>query len=58
MKFRWTEALGLATFCVQQYRTQALQPDASALRDWSQLVIDGDTWVYSWDNKDAGKATH
>jgi hypothetical protein len=26
----------------QQYRMQALQPDASAPQDWSQLVIDGD----------------
>lgn len=42
----------------QQYRMQALQPDASAPQDWSQLVIDGNTWVYSWDNKEAGKTTH
>ena len=40
---------GKATSGAQEYRMQALQPDASAPQDWSQLVIDGDTWLYSWD---------
>ncbi len=38
---------GKAASGAQQYRMQALQPDASAPQDWSQLVIEGDTWVYS-----------
>jgi hypothetical protein len=42
----------------QEYRLQVLQLEASAPQDWSQLVIDGGTWVYSWDNKEAGKTTH
>ena len=42
----------------QQYRMQALQADAGAPQDWSQLLIDGDTWVYLWDSKEAGETTH
>jgi hypothetical protein len=49
---------GKTTSGAQEYRMQALQPDASAPQDWSQLVIDGDTWLYSWDSKEAGKTTH
>jgi hypothetical protein len=32
---------GKTTSGAQEYRMQALQPDASAPQDWSQLVIDG-----------------
>ena len=42
----------------QEYRTQGLMADASAAGEWGHLVIDGDTWIYTWDNSDAKKTVH
>ncbi len=42
----------------QEYRTQALLPDASAAGEWGHLMIDGDTWTYSWETGDAKNAAH
>lgn len=42
----------------QEYRTQALLPDASKAGEWGRLVIDGDTWVYTWESNDASKLVH
>jgi hypothetical protein len=39
----------------QQYHNLALTADASAPKDWGQLSIQGDTWVYSWKQKDGEK---
>jgi hypothetical protein len=36
----------------EEYCTQALGADASATRDWGKLTIEGDRWVYSWENKE------
>lgn len=41
-----------------EYRTQALMPDASKAGEWGHLVIDGDTWIYTWENGDANKPVH
>jgi hypothetical protein len=41
-----------------EYRIQALQPDASDPQGWTHLVIDGQTWLYTWDQKEPGKTTH
>jgi hypothetical protein len=37
----------------QEYRTQGLTADASQVGEWGKLVIDGDTWVYTWQSGDA-----
>jgi hypothetical protein len=50
--------VGKTTGGALDYRIQALQPDASAPQGWTHLVIDGDTWLYSWDQSEAGKTTH
>ena len=42
----------------QEYRTQALLADASKAGEWGHLVIDGDTWVYSWEGGDEKKPLH
>lgn len=42
----------------QEYRTQALLADASKAGEWGRLVIDGDTWVYSWEGGDEKKSVH
>lgn len=42
----------------QEYRMQALRADASAAGEWSHLVIDGETWNYSWEQTEAGKVVH
>jgi hypothetical protein len=36
------------TGTVQNYRIQALLPDASQPGEWSTLTIDGPRWVYAW----------
>lgn len=41
-----------------EYRTQALSADARAGGEWGHLVIDGDTWTYSWESSDANKPMH
>jgi hypothetical protein len=41
----------------EEYRTQALLPDASPAGDWSKLTIEGDKWVYFWESTDGGKKT-
>jgi hypothetical protein len=41
-----------------EYRTQALLASASAAGEWGHLVIDGDKWLYAWDNGDAKKVVH
>jgi hypothetical protein len=42
----------------EEYRTQALLPDASPAGEWSKMTIEGDKWVYFWDSTDAGKKTY
>jgi hypothetical protein len=42
----------------EEYRTQALLPDASPAGDWSKLTIEGDKWVYFWESTEAGKKTY
>jgi hypothetical protein len=32
--------------------------DASAAGEWGHLVIDGDTWIYTWESSDAKKTVH
>jgi hypothetical protein len=39
----------------EEYRTQALGADASPAGEWGKLTIEGDRWVYSWENKDGEK---
>jgi hypothetical protein len=41
----------------QEYRTQALSPDASPAGDWNKLTITGECWVYTWENSEGGKKT-
>jgi hypothetical protein len=38
-----------------EYRTQALLPDASKAGEWGHLVIEGDTWIYTWKSGDGNK---
>ena len=38
-----------------EYRTLAALPDASKPQDWGRLVIEGNTWTYSWTEKDGDK---
>ena len=42
----------------QEYRNQALLADGSKAGEWGRLVIDGDTWVYSWEGGDEKKPLH
>jgi hypothetical protein len=39
----------------EEYRTQSLDADASPAGEWGKLAIEGDRWVYSWENKDGEK---
>jgi hypothetical protein len=39
-----------------EYRTLAVLPDAAKPGDWNHLVIDGNTWTYSWTQKDGGSS--
>jgi hypothetical protein len=41
----------------EEYRNTALRPDGSAPGSWNKLVIEGERWIYSWDEEDAGKKT-
>lgn len=50
--------MGKAAGGAQEYRTQALMPDASPAGEWGHLVIDGDTWVYTWESGDAKNPVH
>ena len=43
---------------VQEYRNQALLADGSKAGEWGRLVIDGDTWIYSWEGGDEKKPLH
>jgi hypothetical protein len=38
-----------------EYRTRAVLPDAAKPGDWGHLAIDGNTWTYSWTQKDGEK---
>ncbi len=38
-----------------EYRTLAVLPDASQPGDWGHLVIDGNTWTYTWTQKEGEK---
>lgn len=49
---------GRATNGAQEYRTQALLPDASPAGEWGHLVIDGDTWTYTWESGDSKSLVH
>ena len=42
----------------QEYRTQGLLADGSKAGEWGKLVIDGDTWVYSWEGGEEKKPVH
>jgi hypothetical protein len=42
----------------QQYRTQALRPDASRPGEWNELTIEGQRWVFTWEYVEDGKTTH
>jgi len=35
-----------------EYRTMVAKSDASKPDDWGHLVIEGDTWIYSWTRKE------
>lgn len=50
--------VGKTSSGAQEYRTQPLSADASAAGEWGHLTIDGNNWVYSWDNGDAKKLVH
>lgn len=39
----------------EEYRTQALRADASPAGNWGKLTIEGDRWVYSWEETAGGK---
>ena len=39
-----------------EYRTLAALPDASKPGDWGRLVIEGNTWTYSWTEKNGDKS--
>ncbi len=41
----------------EEYRNTALRPDGSAPGSWNKVVIEGEQWIYSWDEEDAGKKT-
>ncbi len=49
---------GKAANGAQEYRTQALIPDASPAGEWGHLVIDGDTWTYTWESGDPKSLVH
>jgi len=38
-----------------EYRTLVALPDASKPADWGHLLIEGDTWTYSWTQKEGEK---
>lgn len=40
----------------QEYRNLGLPSDGSKPGDWGKLVIDGDTWTYSWTQKSGEKS--
>lgn len=42
----------------EEYRTQALAPDASPGGEWGKLTIEGDRWIYSWENLKNGKKVY
>lgn len=39
-----------------EYRTLAALPDASKPGDWGRLVIEGNTWTYSWTERNGDKS--
>ena len=39
----------------EEYRVNGLSADASPAGGWNKLTIEGDRWVYSWEDKDSGK---
>ena len=42
----------------EEYRTQGLTPDASPPGDWGKLTIEGERWVYSWEDTVNGKKVY
>jgi hypothetical protein len=38
-----------------EYRTKALITDSAPAGDWGKLTIEGQRWVYSWENTTDGK---
>jgi hypothetical protein len=39
----------------EEYRVNGLSADASSAGSWNKLTIEGDRWVYSWEDTDGGK---
>jgi hypothetical protein len=39
----------------EEYKITGLSADGSAPGGWNMLTIEGDRWVYSWENTDEGK---
>ena len=49
---------GKAPNGAQEYQTQALLTDASKAGEWGRLVINGDTWIYTWERTEENKTVH
>lgn len=41
----------------EEYKTQGLLADASPAGGWNKLTIEGDRWVYSWEDTEGAKKT-
>ncbi len=39
----------------EEHRVNGLSADASPAGGWNKLTIEGDRWVYSWEDTDSGK---
>jgi len=39
----------------EEYKITGLSADGNAPGGWNKLIIDGDRWVYSWENTDEGR---
>jgi len=42
----------------EEYRTQALRPNARTPGDWGKLTIVGNRWVYPWEGTQNGKKVY
>ena len=41
----------------EEYRSTAVTPESGAPGGWNGLTIEGDRWVYTWDDTEFGKKT-